>query len=596
MSAATDYSKLKVTELKDLLKERGIASTGLTRKQQMVDALEEEDGKTTAEQPEEPEAADNLDEGAEGKELEGEEEKVEAAVDEVAQVDADGGQEADQKGETEEMQDQAEDVKVDAPVALETDQPVSQDASNLVTPRETSPAAQDTSNDTRKRKRRSPTPPVSQDTINKKLKSADDDANAVKLPEDRVVEDAPVPTDGANEPQTEDAPEKVQPYGSSDDVMDIQKEARPDSQGNLAEADTAPTSDHVERSAPEKMAIEDGEDAALSSGALHPATRALYIRELIRPLQPNDFRNHLVDLATPRDQDLDDSIIETFHLDPLRSHAFAVFTSTSAAARARTALHNTVWPPEPTRKPLWVDFVPEDKVGEWIDRELAAGTSRRDAKRWEVVYEKLDDGVEARLQEVGPAPPTGPAATTTSSGRRESRPSHSSPGDADASRPFPTHDPSASSPSQRRRRRRPSSHTTSPPLADAADAAEAGAEGVPQDQPPPSQLDTSFHHTTLAKPKIYYLPQPRPLVSARLHELDTLTSRAWDEGDWKLPLTGVDGALRRYTFEDGDRLVDGGPDRGNFGLPPEARRGGGGGGGGNGGGGGGWRGGGRGRR
>ncbi|RMY28039.1 hypothetical protein D0865_15863 [Hortaea werneckii] len=588
MSAATDYSKLKVTELKDLLKERGIASTGLTRKQQMVDALEEEDGKTAAEQPEEPEAADNLDEGAEGKELEGEEEKVEAAVDEFAQASADGDQEANQEGETEETQDQAEEAKVDAPVALETDQPVSQDASNLVTPRETSPGPQDASSDTRKRKRRSPTPPVSQDTINKKLKSADDDANAVRLPEDRVVEDAPAPTDGANEPQTEDAPEKVQPYGSSDDVMDIQKEARSDSQGNPAEADTAPTSDHVGRPAPETMAIDDGNDADLSSGALHPATRALYIRELIRPLQPNDFRNHLVDLTTPRDQDLDDSIIETFHLDPLRSHAFAVFTSTSAAARARTALHNTVWPPEPTRKPLWVDFVPEDKVGEWIERELAAGTSRRDAKRWEVVYEKVDDGVEARLQEVGPPPPTGPAATTTSSGgRRESRPSHSSPGGGDdVSRPqFPTHDPSASSPSQKRRRR-PSSRTPSP-LAD-ADAAEVDSQ-----PPPPSQLDTSFHHTTLAKPKIYYLPQPRPLVSARLHELDTLTSRAWDEGDWKLPLTGVDGALRRYTFEDGDRLVDGGPDRGNFGLPPEARRGGGGGGGGNGGG---WRGGGRGRR
>ncbi|RMY09102.1 hypothetical protein D0868_04431 [Hortaea werneckii] len=593
MSAATDYSKLKVTELKDLLKERGIASTGLTRKQQMVDALEEEDGKTAAEQPEEPEAVDTVDEGAEGKELEGEEEKVEAAVDEVAQASADGEQAADQKGETEEMQDQAEEARVDAPVALETGQPhpVSQDASNLVTPRETSPALQDASSDTRKRKRRSPTPQVSQDTINKKLKSADDDANAVKLPEDRVVEDAPAPTDGANEPQTEDAPEKVQPYGSSDDVMDVQKEARPDSQGNLAEADTAPTSDHAERPAAETMAIDDGDDAALSSGALHPATRALYIRELIRPLQPNDFRNHLVDLASPRDQDLNDSIIETFHLDPLRSHAFAVFTSTSAAARARTALHNTVWPPEPTRKRLWVDFVPEDKVGEWTERELAAGTSRRDAKRWEVVYEKLDDGVEARLQEVGPPPPTGPAATTSSSGRRESRPSHSSPGVDEASRPFPTHDPSASSPHQRRRR--PSSRTPPPRSPQPQPPAEADSQDQPP--PPPSQLDTSFHHTTTAKPKIYYRPQPRPLVSARLHELDTLTSRAWDEGDWKLPLTGVDGALRRYTFEDGDRLVDGGPDRGNFGLPPEARRGGGGGGGG-GNGGGGWRGGGRGRR
>ncbi|KAI7672197.1 hypothetical protein KC322_g15897, partial [Hortaea werneckii] len=541
MSAATDYSKLKVTELKDLLKERGIASTGLTRKQQIVEALEEEDGKSAAEQPDEPEVVDPIDEGVEGKELEGEEEKVEAAVHEVAQAATDGEQEANQKGEKEGMPDQVEDDKVDAPVVLKTDQPVSQDASNLITPRETSPVPQDASSDTRKRKRRSPTPPVSQDTINKKLKSADDDANAVKLPEDRVVEEAPAPTDGANEPQSEDAPEKVQPYGSSDDVMDIQKEARPDSQGNRAEADNAPTSDHVERPAPEKMAIDDGDHHTLSSsGALHPATRALYIRELIRPLQPNDFRKHLVDLATPQDQDLDDSIIETFHLDPLRSHAFAVFTSTSAAARTRTALHNTVWPAEPTRKPLWVDFVPEGKVGEWIERELAAGTSRRDAKRWEVVYESLDSGVEARLQEVGPAPPTGPSSGRGGGGRRESRPSHSSPG-ADDDRSHQTN-------------RRPSSRTPPPRR---PSTSPSPAEGLPpssQDQPPPSQLDTSFHHTVHTKPKIYYLPQPSSLVSARLHELDSLTSRAWTQGgEWKLPLTGVDGALRRYTFEDGDR-------------------------------------------
>ncbi|RMZ12263.1 hypothetical protein D0860_03020 [Hortaea werneckii] len=579
MSAATDYSKLKVTELKDLLKERGIASTGLTRKQQIVEALEEEDGKSAAEQTEEPEAVDPIDEGAEGKELEGEEEKVEAAVDEVAQAATDGEQEANQKGEKEGMQDQVEDAKGDAPVVLETDQPVSQDDSNLVTPREASPIPHDASSDTRKRKRRSPTPPVSQDAINKKLKSADDAANAVALPEDRVVKDAPAPTDGANEPQTEDAPEKVQPYGSSDDVMDIQKEARPESQGNLAEADTAPTTDHAERPAPETMAIDDGDDDTLSSsGALHPATRALYIRELIRPLQPNGFRKHLVDLATPQDQDLDDSIIETFHLDPLRSHAFAVFTSTSAAARARTALHNTVWPAEPTRKPLWVDFVPEDKVGEWIKRELAAGTSRRDAKRWEVVYESLNSGVEARLQEVGPAPPTEPSSSGGGGRRRESRPSHSSPGVDDPSHP-PTRRPSSRTPPPPR----PSSPHQPSPNPEAPDS--------PDQPPPPSQLDTSFHHTISTKPKIYYLPQPPSLVSARLHELDSLTSRAWTQGgEWKLPLTGVDGALRRYTFEDGDRLVDGGADRGSFGVPVEARRGGG-----SGGGGGGWRGG-RGRR
>ncbi|KAF1350007.1 poly polymerase catalytic domain-containing protein [Delphinella strobiligena] len=42
----TDYNKLKVAELRELLKERDIAPTGLTRKQQIIDALEENDGQT----------------------------------------------------------------------------------------------------------------------------------------------------------------------------------------------------------------------------------------------------------------------------------------------------------------------------------------------------------------------------------------------------------------------------------------------------------------------------------------------------------------------------------------------------------------------
>ena len=39
----TDYNKFKVPELKELLKERGIPLTGLTRKAQMIEKLEETD-------------------------------------------------------------------------------------------------------------------------------------------------------------------------------------------------------------------------------------------------------------------------------------------------------------------------------------------------------------------------------------------------------------------------------------------------------------------------------------------------------------------------------------------------------------------------
>jgi poly [ADP-ribose] polymerase len=41
-----DYSKLKVAELKELLKERGLSATGLSKKQLIIDALEEDDAQT----------------------------------------------------------------------------------------------------------------------------------------------------------------------------------------------------------------------------------------------------------------------------------------------------------------------------------------------------------------------------------------------------------------------------------------------------------------------------------------------------------------------------------------------------------------------
>lgn len=57
LSTVMDYSKLKVAELKELLKERGLSATGLSKKQLIVDALEEDDAESglPADQQEEEE-------------------------------------------------------------------------------------------------------------------------------------------------------------------------------------------------------------------------------------------------------------------------------------------------------------------------------------------------------------------------------------------------------------------------------------------------------------------------------------------------------------------------------------------------------------
>lgn len=152
-------------------------------------------------------------------------------------------------------------------------------------------------------------------------------------------------------------------------------------------------------------------DDGPSVPSIHYATAALYIKNFMRPLKIPMVEDHIIALATPTGSDPDPTIIETFYLDQIRTHAFVVLQSTSAAARVRSALHDRVWPEESTRKPLWVDFVPPQKVQEWIDQEQSAGRGR-----FEVVYEQDDQGVIAVLQEAGPDikpafnPPTGPAA------------------------------------------------------------------------------------------------------------------------------------------------------------------------------------------
>lgn len=56
-----------------------------------------------------------------------------------------------------------------------------------------------------------------------------------------------------------------------------------------------------------------------------------------------------------------------------------------------------MWPNERTRKPLWVDFVPEEKVQGWVDTEKKGG-------RWQVAFnedESVEGGIRAELEEVG---------------------------------------------------------------------------------------------------------------------------------------------------------------------------------------------------
>ncbi|KAK7544626.1 uncharacterized protein J3D65DRAFT_610180 [Phyllosticta citribraziliensis] len=288
-----------------------------------------------------------------------------------------------------------------------------------------------------------------------------------------------------------------------------------------------PAGEPISRPSALPEAVED-DDRAISP-ALHPATRGLYIRDFMRPLQPALLKNHLISIASPPSSSSPDpQVLELFHLDPIRTHVLALFDSITAAARVRSSLHEAVWPPERTRKPLWADFVPDDKVSEWIEREeRESGGSSRMGKRWEVVYEPadVDGGVLASHREVGapsslqqPPPPREPAGTA-------------SPPRGGAGRLPPPESPTSST-----------------------RKAAAAAPSGPATEKSFVALDKLFG-STAAKPKLYFLPVADDLAARRLEELRRCSSRNWRPSD----RPGA-GAERRYTFDDGDVLTDAGPD------------------------------------
>ncbi|KAE9370977.1 hypothetical protein N431DRAFT_427304 [Stipitochalara longipes BDJ] len=277
---------------------------------------------------------------------------------------------------------------------------------------------------------------------------------------------------------------------------------------------------------------EEAEPDRIIDPATHPATSALYIRDIMRPLNPNQLKSHLATLATPPGQEPDLDVIVNFYIDTIRTHAFVSFTNTSAASRVRSALHDRIWPDEKTRKPLWVDFIPVEKLDEWIEREQAEGGGRGSAKKWEVYYNVDEDRqVTASLQEASGILPA----------QHIRRPSVPVP---------PVQAPQAPR------------HIEPPSAPRSFNIRGQGA--------PMAKLDELFKSTT-AKPMLYYMPVARDLANRRLDNIDAALSKDAAAGK------RVTGPINRYTFEDGEKFVDRGPEIfPGIRPPPDQRRGGGG--------------------
>lgn len=294
--------------------------------------------------------------------------------------------------------------------------------------------------------------------------------------------------------------------------------------------DRSPSPAFDRRSPARDYGIRSPEAERSVAPAIHPATSALYIRDFQRPLNRNQLRDYIITLATPRGQSPDPDVIIDFFLDSICTHAFIAFTNTSAASRVRSEIHDRIWPDERTRRPLWADFIPDSKVTEWIETENSAAAARS-GKKWEVAYDMDGDGnVTASLQETGEVP---------AQLRKQSSASVApTPRLGVAGAPL--------GPRADQRRRDDGLRYDAP--ADRRPSFDRSAQYPPA--PLQSNVDMIF---TKSSPSVSFLPVPRELAERRLDNIDSLYAKD-AEAEFR-----ENSESHRYTFE-GEILVDRGPE------------------------------------
>ncbi|KAI1377659.1 hypothetical protein F4677DRAFT_415118 [Hypoxylon crocopeplum] len=491
---ATDWSRLRVMDLRVELRRLGLPQNGL--KADLVARLKAADSENVDSQ------TSNDNEATEGtQDVNGDlqpEQDTHGASEAAEATKATPADDPPKKPEAE-VVPEAQDIS--APTVLETQ--------SSATPLQPSEVLQDS----QKRKRRSLSPAPSAHEIARKRARQDDlngrdDYDANFIPE-KVNETKPrndVAEDSAQ------APPEVEMEGAQDEALFEHEGKRDDGLGQELRANEHPREQHyvkVERDV---------------EPSIHPATKALYIRNFMRPLRPQAVKEHLVGLATPVGVPIDEECIVDFYLDNIRSHAFVVFNTISSASRVRSALHNSVWPDETNRKALWVDFIPPERFAEWVDMEQSPDVQRGASNRYEVVYSHDDDGnLVAKLTEydnAAPAPKPAPLAPESLPERKPSIPTG-------PSRQFPGIEGAPTGP-RNQQSRGPLMHP-------------GGAGRL--DQP---------RLSTRALPIITYQPVSDDLVTRRLDAISAAKTHDLDRDFGK--------EYKRYYFEDGTRLVDRGPE------------------------------------
>lgn len=393
--------------------------------------------------------------------------------------------------------------------------------------------------ESRKRKRRSVTPPPDADEVQKKVKVADGAAVVTKRASRSSSPSSPKPE--ARSAPAIDIPEAATTTTTTTEDVAMQEDVK---------QEEAPPGDDKQEPG-EREASTDKDETV--EPAMHAATRSLYMRNFKRPLNVQSLRAHIVDIAQGSSSvGPDDAPIKFFNVNNVRSHAFVTFSSIPAASRVRAAMHQTRFPDELQREPLWIDFVPDEKVQTWVEQETGGSRAlgRNSSAKLEVVYNHTDDGIEAVFQEVDNTRPQrasigAPVDQRSSLSQRQASYSADPPRTTTiASGIHPDRAPLVPQSPRDRRRSSPA------------------RQAVPTPQKPRDEgigfqgLDDLFESTQV-KPKLYYKLQAQSVIDDRLDRIKDL-----------FPDRGVSGdpGMKRYTFgKDAGReeWVDNGPEFGH---------------------------------
>ena len=589
----TDWSTFKVTELKEELKSRGVPLTGLKLKQQLVDKLAELDAQQAQSDAPRDDAAEeepvvddvakdatdwsepvqeddsNEDEGKQFIAQASEQldpPKIDTKVPSVQDIQPPTGGERDHvkgkppsdtltvfEGISALSQVPAEEFtrvdiiensptpvsKLEPEIARSEPQPPSiptldQHAEATISGSPSSAvSATEVVEDSKKRKRRSITPPPSTAEVALKRARARDGTPVPTKLESHALGEIQKATNEAEDIRTGDGdagpPNPTPPPGAESTLES----------GNARESPLHRASSSQRPGSPTKLWN--------VAPARHVPTRALYIRNFKRPLNLLTLRQYVTALSkTPPGNVIREAEdpVESFYLDGIRTHAFISFSSIPAAKAVRQAMHNTLFPDEPGRDPLYVDYVPAQQLNSWIQTENDQGPRAR----FEVVYEDIPDGAVAIHQEVriGRQQPQSARPTMSQSTTSPSVPQTTS---------IPA---------------RPSFGGAIHPSRAALVPQEPGVRSKSSDQAKASSqsgstgtgfkaLDELFSSTRNAKPKLYFKPVSQNIVDDRMKMIRELRV-----GHAEMGRSGDEG-MKRYSLEV-DRVreewIDKGPEFG----------------------------------